>query len=378
MDMKRVKHLAKRVVNQVRADHRTLALILLMPVMLLTVAGVLIRLEPDDMVIAVVNEDEGLSLGNNNIRLGDNLEKVITRVGMFETLTLNAEEAHERLEDGELAAIIYLPPEFSQQVASTQSLVLNVEYEGSNPMVAERLSTMLERVSGQAANAVASASSGSVELRPQIQATYLHGGPEFDTLDYMAPALIGVFVFLFVFILTSISFLRERLAGTLERLQATPIRPAEIIIGYMMGFLVFALLQGLVTLLFTIFVLNVHYTGNLLNVFIVESLLAITSVNLGIFLSTFARNEFQVLQFIPLVVVTQVFLGGVFWDVADMPGWLQPLAYLMPLTHANIALRDIMLTGASLLDVWQPLIALLAIIALVIALSARTASQARI
>ncbi|MCI0708591.1 MAG: ABC transporter permease [Chloroflexi bacterium] len=377
MNTKRIGHLARRVVLQVVSDRRTLALILVVPVILLTVAGVLIRVEPGEIRIGVVNEDEGVSL-SDSVVLGDRLTSVFTEIGTFEAVQMNRSEADAALDEGEVDAVIYLPPTFTQDVMSTRTLTLNVQFEGSNPMLAERLNSMLERVSGQATNTVASASTGGIALDTNIEATYLHGGPEFDTLDYMAPALIGVFVFLFVFILTSIAFLRERLAGTLERLRATPIRPSEIIVGYMMGFLVFALLQGLITLLFTILVLNVHYTGNLLNVFIVETLLAITSVNLGIFLSTFARNEFQVLQFIPLVVVTQVFLGGVFWEVSAMPDWLQPVAYLMPLTHANIALRDIMLTGATLLDEWQPLLAMLAIIVAVIALSSRTAAQARI
>jgi ABC-2 type transport system permease protein len=377
MNTKRIGHLARRVVLQVGSDRRTLALILGVPVILLTVAGILIRVEPGDIRVAIVNEDEGASLSDTVI-LGDRLVATFEDVGTFSTVEMSRTEANEDLENGDLDAVIYLPSTFSQNVMFSQSLTLEVRFEGSNPTIAERLKTMLERVSAQATNSVASASSGGIELDTSINASYLHGGPEFDTLDHMAPALIGVFVFIFVFILTSIAFLRERVDGTLERLRATPIRPSEIIVGYMMGFLVFALLQGLITLLYTVFVLDIHYTGNLINVFIIETLLAITSVNLGIFFSTFARNEFQVLQFIPLVVVTQVFLGGVFWEVADMPGWLQPVAYAMPLTHANIALRDIMLTGATLLDTWQPILAMLAIIVAVIALSSRTAAQARI
>ncbi|HLA45423.1 MAG TPA: ABC transporter permease, partial [Aggregatilineales bacterium] len=250
---------------------------------------------------------------------------------------------------------------------------------GSNPTIARRLESMFERVTLQAVNSINTIGSESAPaITLQTHVTYLNGGAAFDTLDFMAPALIGVFVFLFVFILTSISFLRERIAGTLERLQATPIKPLEIIIGYMMGFLLFGLLQGLITLLYTVFVLDINYTGNLLNVFIVEILLVITSVNLGIFMSTFAHNEFQVLQFIPLVVVTQVFLGGMLWEVEDMPAWLQPIAQVMPLTHATRALRDIMIKGASLSTEWASLLALVVIGSVVILLSARTAGRVRL
>jgi len=146
----------------------------------------------------------------------------------------------------------------------------------------------------------------------------------------------------------------------------------------MAGFLVFGLLQGAITLLFTVFVLRIHYAGNLLNMFVVEALLVALSVNLGIFLSTFAQNEFQVLQFVPLVVVSQGLLGGVIWQVEDMPGWLQPVSKLMPLTYATQALRDVMIKGESLLDVAGPLGVVLFFAVLVIILSSRTAGRATI
>ncbi len=365
--------LARRVIFQMLADPRTLALIVIVPIVLLTVAGILIRVEPGNIVVGIVNEDEGLA----NLQLGERLTETLQEMDTFDTVEITAEQAQQRLEAGKVDAVITLPADFTQQVAQTQTLTLQVTYEGSNPTIAKRLGTMFEQATAQALAGVAleNQTESPIELTTQIESDYLYGGAEYDTLDYTAPALIGVFVFLFVFILTSISFLRERQNGTLERLQATPIRPHEIIIGYMLGFLVFALLQGLITLLYTVFVLDIHYAGNLLNVFVVEFLLAVTSVNLGIFFSTFARNEFQVLQFIPLVVVTQVFLGGVLWEIEDMPAWLQPIAQLMPLTHGNKALREIMIKDANLLSVAGSLAALVAIWAVVTLLSSRTAGR---
>jgi ABC-2 type transport system permease protein len=163
--------------------------------------------------------------------------------------------------------------------------------------------------------------------------------------------------------------LRERVAGTLERLQATSIRQHEIILGYMLGFALFAIIQSLVVLLFTIYGLKVHTMGSLINVFAVEVLLALLAVNLGIFLSTFARNEFQIVQFIPLVVVLPVFLSGALWPIEAMPGWLQPLAYAIPLTYANHALRDVMIKGFNLIEIGPYLLALAAFAAFFVVLS---------
>jgi ABC-2 type transport system permease protein len=378
--------LALRVIQQMRGDRRTLALICIVPVILLSFLGILIRAEPGKLVVGVVNADEGFTLAGTTVNLGERLIEVLGSFSEFKTQTMTAAAAHDQIKKGKVDAVITVPAAFTQNVIQTRQLALDVEFEGSNPVVAQRLNTMFERVALQTANTLAlvgspaalSGAASAPEFTTTIDATYLHSGPQYDTLDYMAPALIGFFVFFFVFLLTCISFLRERVAGTLERLQATPIRAHEIILGYMLGFLVFGLLQGVITLLFTVFVLKIHYAGNLLNIFIVEALLVALSVNLGILLSTFAQNEFQVLQFIPLIVVSQGLLGGVVWQVEDMPGWLQPVSKLMPLTYATEALRDVMIKGETLLNVAHLLLVLVAFAAGVIVLAARTAGRAKI
>ncbi len=386
MTASRILILARRVVQQMLADRRTLVLIVVVPVILLSFLGLLIRAEPGTLVVGIVNEDTGAVLGPLTVSLGDRLSALLESFTEFDARALTPAEARALLDNGTADAVITVPAGFTEEVLRSRHLALAVEFEGSNPMIAERLRKLLERVALQAASALAVtgtspalAGDESVEaLDVSLAATYLHSGPEYDTLDYMAPALVGFFVFFFVFLLTCISFLRERVAGTLERLQATPIRAHEIIIGYMGGFLVFGLLQGAITLLFTVFVLRIHYAGNLLNMFVVETLLVALSVNLGIFLSTFAQNEFQVLQFVPLVVVSQGLLGGVIWQVEDMPGWLQPVSRLMPLTYANRALREVMIKGESLFGVADLLLVLVAFIVAVIALSARTAGRAKV
>ena len=166
-----------------------------------------------------------------------------------------------------------------------------------------------------------------------------------------------------MFILTAISFLRERVGGTLERLLATPIRRAEIVAGYSLGFAIFATIQVALILAFSLsgwstpegsigpriaIGLGIPSAGSPLLAFLVVLLFALGSVNLGIFLSTFARTELQILQFIPLVIVPQGLLGGVFWSIESLPAALQPLARVMPLTYAVEGLREVMVRGADL------------------------------
>ncbi len=175
--------------------------------------------------------------------------------------------------------------------------------------------------------------------------------PQAGVLDYIAPALLATLALFFGFLLTGISFLRERSQGTLERLMASPLSRLDIVVGYLCGFFIFALAQTLIILLFTIYVLDVNYRGDLWQIFIFQVVVIIGAVNLGIFVSTFARNEFQMVQFIPLIILPQVFLCGVIWPVEQMPDYLQWLSVVLPLTYAVDGLRNIMLSGQSLMDV---------------------------
>jgi ABC-2 type transport system permease protein len=129
---------------------------------------------------------------------------------------------------------------------------------------------------------------------------------------------------------------------------ASPLRRTEIVVGYMLGFTLVALVQAAEVLGFGLLVLNLYNAGSVLLLFGIEVLLALGAVNLGIFLSTFARNEFQAVQFIPLVVVPQVLLSGLLVPVSSEPDWLQWISNVLPLTYAVDALRNVMLRGRGL------------------------------
>ena len=181
---------------------------------------------------------------------------------------------------------------------------------------------------------------------------------EEDVLNRVAPGLLAVFVLFFTFILTGVGFLRERAQGTLERLQTTLVGSFDIMLGYMLGFLIFAIVQAAVIFAFTVFALRIDYVGSLWEIGAILFLVVIVAVSLGIFISSFASNEFQVVQFIPIVLVPQIFLSGVIIPVEGMPTLFEWLSVVLPLTYAVDALREIMLRGTDLTTLWPNLAAL--------------------
>ena len=177
-------------------------------------------------------------------------------------------------------------------------------------------------------------------------------------LNRVAPGLLGTFVMFFTFLLTGVSFLRERAQGTLERLMTTTVARGDILVGYLLGFLLFATIQAAVILTFTIVALQIEYQGNIIEIVAVLLLVVVVAVNLGIFVSTFANNEFQVVQFIPIVLLPQIFLSGVVIPTDQMPSVMEAISVVLPLTYAVEGLREIMVMDQSLADVWADLVIL--------------------
>jgi ABC-2 type transport system permease protein len=382
MSFARIMALASRIIRQVLRDKRTLALIFLVPIVVMTLLYVVITNTSSVHALAIVRPT-----GAGSDRINTLITNLLPGKDKLNTIYINADQVNDKLDNGDADAAVIFSPDFAQQVFTGQNPTAQIVLEGSDPNVANAMRDLTggfthqlgvalsalkaQQAQGGQGQGIPSVLSGPIPFTvsdPQ----YLHGGPQYTFNDSIAPVFIGIFSFFFVFILTSIAFLRERSQGTIERVMASPMTRTELVIGYICGFTLFALVQSLMILLFVVFALRVHYSGNLALVFLVTALLTIGSVNLGIFLSTFAQNEFQIVQFIPLVLGVQIFLSGVFWPIAQLPAVLRPISYILPLTYANDALRGVMLKGADIAGIGWQLAALLIFALLMVMLSALT------
>jgi ABC-2 type transport system permease protein len=193
-------------------------------------------------------------------------------------------------------------------------------------------------------------------MKPEVD--YLHGSKDITMFDGLGPVLIGFFTFFFVFILSGVSFVRERLSGTLERLLSTPVRRWEIVLGYIIGFGIFAFIQSIIIVSFSVYILDLYVAGSIWLTLLITCMLSLTALTLGTFLSAYANNEFQMIQFIPLVIVPQVFFSGLF-PMESMNSWLQMLGKLFPLTYGADAMRQVMIRNQGFAEIALDLTVLL-------------------
>jgi len=192
------------------------------------------------------------------------------------------------------------------------------------------------------------------------------------SFNAIAPALLGVFPFVVMFIVTSITTLRERVSGTLERLMTLPIAKFDLILGYMLSFGLLAIVQASLASAVLIYGLGLTIQGPdwfLIFTALVDALLGTA---LGLFVSAFARTEFQAVQFMPALILPQVLIGGLFMPLAQMPDILEKIAYCLPLTYAIDALNNVVTHTDIVADSWRDIIVVVCFVVAALCLGALT------
>lgn len=179
--------------------------------------------------------------------------------------------------------------------------------------------------------------------------------PTPQTFDRMGPPLLGIFPFVIMFIITSITTLRERSGGTLERLLAMPISKIDIILGYALSFGLVAVVQGSLASVVALKVYGLDVHGPEWFLIIVALADALLGAALGLFASAFARTEFQAVQFMPAFILPQALLCGLVMPIAQLPVVLHWIANCLPLTYAVDAMTRLSqqadVTGRMIIDI---------------------------
>ncbi|ACJ34345.1 ABC transporter permease [Anoxybacillus flavithermus] len=308
----RIQAIVVRIIRQFFRDKRTLALMIIAPMFVLFLMDLVFNGETYEPKIAI----------DSNVpqQLADALQETDAHV-----TTMTKKKAMDKLDDQQIDAFIEM-----------DKATLRITLEGSDPSVSKQVLMTVQKA--------AQTLMPPMKQTLTIDTVYMYGSEHMALFDNFGPVLIGFFIFFFVFLIAGVSFLRERTSGTLERLLATPLKRWEIVIGYVIGFGIFTTIQATFISLFAIHVLNMMMEGSFGYVLLVTFLFAMTALTLGTLLSAFANNELQMIQFIPLVVVPQVFFSGLF-NLDTMEPWLRSIGVAMPLYYGADALREIMIRG---------------------------------
>lgn len=166
-----------------------------------------------------------------------------------------------------------------------------------------------------------------------------------EAFDRFGPGLLALFPFIVMFLVTSVTTLRERSSGTLERLLSMPMGKLDFLLGYALAFGAIAAVQSALAVAVSVGLLGLDVNGPVWLLGVVAIVDAVLGTALGLFVSAFAATEFQAVQFMPLVVVPQILLCGLFVGRETMPGVLEAISNVLPLSYAVDAMQE--LVGAA-------------------------------
>lgn len=303
----RIRAITIRILLELIHDKRTMALMILAPILVLTLMAFVFNGAEYHPKIGIINAS------NSFVQKLENEDAVVTRYSEY--------AAKEALAHTQLDAVV----DFKNGKPY-------ITLEGSDPGKSNTVLKLVQKALQQTPPA----------LEPDI--TYLYGYEDMAGIDSFGPILIGYFVFFFVFLIAGVSFLSERTSGTLERLLATPLRRWELVMGYVFGFGVFTIIQSALIAWYSIQILHIMMVGSFAMVLLVTILTAMVALTIGTFISAYANNEMQMIQFIPIIVVPQMFFSGLF-DLSTMDPWVQAIGRFMPLWYVADALRNVMIRG---------------------------------
>ncbi|MFJ5761564.1 ABC transporter permease [Neobacillus sp. NPDC093182] len=345
----RITAMVKRIFHQMLRDKRALALMMVAPLLVLTLLNYLLSGNTVDPRLGVINADDKLAerLKDSDItvfQVEENTKDILLEKDLDGVLHFDGEDFSLTLTNDQPNTAKTLQAKVLQAISAEKS-----EEQALN------FSTFMKDIQSKLPM-------DPVKMKiikaPELNTSYIYGNEDTIFFDQLSPILVGFFVFFFVFLISGIALLRERTTGTLERLLATPIQRRDIVFGYLVGYGLFALVQTIIVVTYAVKVLDITLAGSFWNVVIINLTLALVALSLGILLSAFANSEFQMMQFIPIAIIPQVFFAGIF-PFESMAGWMQILAKCMPMYYGGNALVEVMYKGSGLSEITNDLLVLL-------------------
>lgn len=331
----------RRVLRQIARDRRTLAMLVMQPLVIMAVFGYAFGGEVTDARVGVANLDRG-TMGDDIL---DEVDGEKVRIVHHAT----AAEVEEAMRDGSVTVGIVIPANFTRNLEAASSpaggdtAFLTIYLDNTNPQVTAA-------AQGAFADAFADALEKRFDRDPAFafDERVVYGEVDARSLEFFVPGIAAFSIFQLGSLLTVVSIVKERTMGTLPRLMTSPIRRHEIVLGYAAAYGVFSVVQAAAVLGVATLVFRVPVRGSLLLALLVTTLVGVVALGFGILVSGLARNEFQAVQSSFFLTFPNLFLAGIFAPVEAMPPAVRPFSRLVPLTYAVDALRATVNRGAHL------------------------------
>ena len=367
MMLERLLCMIKKEFIQIFRNSKMRAIVLVMPLVQSMVFGYAVTTDVKQVTTAIYDQAQ----------TPDSRELIdrFTHSGYFSVKTMirSDREMDELIDQGEVAAILRIPPDFSGKIASGTTAAVQIIVDGTDSNTAGVVLNYAGNIIRNDAIEILRQRTGSpgretIGVNLQTRAWF---NDNLTSRNFYVPGVIAVIVMLVTLLLTSMSVVREKEMGTMEQIVVTPITSAEFIIGKTMPSIILGFVNMIFVTLISVFWFDIPVRGSLATLFVANGFYLMTTIGIGLVISTVSDTQQQAMMSTFFFYLPAVLLSGFMFPIANMPEVVQIFTYLNPLRYFLIIIRGIFLKGVGVAILWPQILALLVLGSLVLTLAVR-------
>lgn len=354
--LRRVLHLMRKELIELRQDPRLFGIVIVAPILQLAVLGYAATTDVKDVPTVVVDADRSAESRDLVQRFQQSANFVVIDV-------IGSTSGIDRYLDGGRAWMaLSIPPGFGGDVIAGRPATLQVVADGTDSnSTTVALGYAQALVAGYAQDLLAARHAGVPAERLVNADIRVWFNPELESRDFMIPGIVALLLLVVTTNLSSMAIVREKEVGTLEQLNVTPLARWELIAGKLLPYGIIGMINVVLVTLVAIQWFEVPMRGSLLLLYLMSAVYLLSTLGLGLFISTISDTQQQAMMTATFFFLTpMIYLSGFIFPIENMPEWIQPVTYLIPLRYFLVILRGLFLKGVGLETFWPQALALLA------------------
>ncbi len=350
--MKTILHLLKKEFAQFKRDRSMIAIVVLAPMIQLIILGYAANMDVRNIPMVVVNYD-------HSQHSRDLVDRFVNS-GYYSIVSYaeSSSEIDSYIDRGDAAVALIIPKNFGNDLYAEKRPQLQLIVDGTETNTATTgmnyASMIISRYSQNIMVNRLDVSPGSqpaARVIPEIRIWY---NPDLASRNFMIPGIVGMLLMVITINLTSLSIVKEKEIGTYEQLVVTPIKPYQLLAGKTIPFIMIGMADVILVLSVAFLLFGIPVKGSLVLLLFLSVIFLLTTLGLGLFVSTISRTQQQAMMTaVFFVMLPMIFLSGFVFPIENMPGFFQNISYLLPLRYFFEILRGIFLKGIGLTDLWD-------------------------
>ncbi len=356
--MKTILHIIKKEFQQFRRDPKMFGLILVSPIIQLIFLGYATNFDVKVVHTTIfdMNRTEASRMFIDNFKSSGYFS--------FDYYVDSYKELQKNIENGKSILGLVIPEDFQKKLNKNEPVKIQAIFDGSDGNTAS--------ISAGYVNAIVMNYSKNILIEKQMKSgsklpaslmeteTRVWYNPELKTRNFMVPGIVGLLIMIITLLLTSLAVVKEKEIGTMEQIIVTPIKPYQLILGKLIPFGILGLVSVVVVLTAMVLIFRIPIRGSIPFMFFASFLYLLSTLGLGLFVSTISKTQQQAMMLaIFVVMLPMIYLSGFAFPIENMPKIIQLTTYFIPMRYFTTIIRGIILKGTGFAELWKELLMLL-------------------